>query len=180
MTVQPTPGTAARAAGNAGELVWDGLFTGMIGATLVALWFLALDVAQGRPFFTPALLGTVMLHGAQVAANGPVIAPLEIAVYTAFHFVVFVAVGFGFAWLMNLFERFPIVFFVLLVLALCLQLGFFALNLVLGAELLGLLPVWSVVVANLLAAGGMAFYQWKRHPSVMKGVEKLWQHEGGA
>ena len=180
MTVQPSSETAATRTSSPGDLVLDGLFTGIIGAMLVALWFLALDSIQGRPFFTPALLGTVMLHGAQVAVNGPVIAPFEVAVYTAFHFVVFIVIGFVLSWLMNLFEQFPIVFFVLLVLALCLQLGFFALNLILGAELLGLLPVWSVVIANLLAAGGMAFYQWKRHPSVMKGVEKLWQDEAAS
>lgn len=164
------PRTSVRA-----DLVWDGLFTGMIGALAVALWFLALDALEGRPFYTAALLGTVLLHGAEVAANGPVIAPLEIAAYTAFHFLAFVALGFALSWLTALFERFPIVFFVLLVLFLSLQVGVLALNAMLGVQLVGLLPAWEVAIANLLAAGGMAFYQWKRHPSALSGVERLWQ-----
>ena len=175
MTVDRAPSNAA--ANERSDLILDGLFTGMIGATLVALWFLILDSVQGRPFFTPALLGTVMLHGGDAASSGPVIAPLEIAAYTAFHFVVFIAIGFVLAWMMNLFEKFPIMFFVLLVLFLALQIGFFGLNLALGAKLLGHLPVWTGVTAHVLAAAGMAFYQWKRHPSVMKGVEKLWQDD---
>jgi hypothetical protein len=174
MTVERAPSSTPAARS---DVILDGLFTGMIGALAVAIWFLILDSIQGRPFYTPALLGTVMLHGGDVAANGPVIAPLEIAAYTAFHFVVFIVVGFGLSWMMNLFEKFPIMFFVLLVLFLALQIGFFGLNLALGAKLLGHLPAWTVITANLLAAGGMAFYQWKRHPSVMRGVEKLWQDD---
>lgn len=171
-TPRPADGVSSRT-----DFILDGLFTGAIGALLVAVWFLALDLAQGRPFYTPALLGTVLLHGADVAANGPVIAPLEVTAYTAFHWVMFTAVGFVFAHLMNLFEKFPIMFFVLLVLFLSLQLGFFALNLILGAKLLGQLPAWTVVVANLLAAGGMAYYQWRRHPRALRKVEKLWDDD---
>lgn len=177
MTVDRAPGNRTTAPAFRSALVTDGLFTGMIGAIVVALWFLLLDSIQGRPFHTPALLGTVLLHGGQVAANGPIVAPLEIAAYTAFHFVMFIAVGFVLSWLMDLFEKFPIMFFVLLVLFLALQIGFFGLNLALGAQLLGHLPAWTVVTANLLAASAMAFYQWKRHPSVMKSVEKLWQDD---
>ena len=179
MTVDRIPGARARV-GARGDLILDGLFTGMIGAVAVALWFLGLDAMRGHPFYTPALLGTVLLHGAEVAANGPVVAPLEIASYTAFHFLAFVALGFGLSWLTALFERFPIVFFVLLVLFLCLQVGVIALNAMLGVQLVGLLPAWEVAVANLLAAGGMAVYQWKRHPSALRGVERLWEHEPDA
>lgn len=159
------------------DILLDGLFTGMIGAIAVALWFLVLDVAAGRPLYTPALLGDVLLHGSQSAARDVVIAPLQIAAYTAFHFVAFVAVGIVLAYLMSLFDRFPIMFFVLLVLFLSLQVGFFFLDLALGAQLLGRLQAWAVLVANVLAAGGMAFYQWKRHPGAIRGIERLWVEE---
>ena len=159
------------------DILLDGLFTGMIGALAVALWFLVLDVAAGRPLYTPALLGDVLLHGSQSASRAVVVAPLQVAAYTAVHFVAFIAVGIVFSYLMTLFERFPIMFFVLLVLFLCLMVGFFAMDLALGAQLLGRLRPWTVAVANLLAALGMALYQWRRHPSVLKGVEQLWRDE---
>ena len=163
---------------SAGEIVMDGLFTGMLGALTVALWFLILDVAQGRPLATPALLGTVLLHGppSAVAAAAAAPAPLAVAAYTAFHFVAFVAVGLLFSWLMNLLERFPVVFFVIVVLFACLQVGFVGLSLMLHLEAPDRLPVWSVAVANLLAAAAMALYQARRHPLAWRGVNALWEH----
>jgi hypothetical protein len=175
MTVERASDSGARGSGTLTDVLLDGLFTGMIGALAVALWFLVLDALAGRPLQTPALLGGVLLHGSQTAAETVAIAPLPIAAYTAFHFVVFIGVGLVLSYLTTLFERFPIMFFVLLVLFLSLQLGFFVLDLALGAQLMGRLKAWTVVVANLLAAGGMAFYLWKRHPSVLRGVNRLWE-----
>jgi len=158
----------------ASDVLLDGLFTGAIGAIVVAAWFFVLDALHGRPFFTPALLGTIFLHGSQAAQGGPVIAPLEVVAYTFVHFIAFAVVGLLLSWLMSLFERFPIAGFVLLVLFLCLQVGFLVLTSVLGARLGGELPTWSVVVANLLAAAGMLGYQWRRHPGVVRRADRLW------
>lgn len=176
MTVErasSTPGNRL----SAGDIALDGLFTGMIGAFAVALWFLVLDLIAGRPLHTPALLGNVLLHGSAATAAGVPIAPLEVAAYTAFHFVAFVAVGIALSWAMTLFEQFPIVGFVLLVLFLCLQLGFFVLDIVLGAQLMGRLAPWSVIVANVLAAGSMALYLWKRHPRIKERLDHIWEQD---
>ena len=155
------------------DILLDGLFAGMIGALVVALWFLVLDLAAGQPLRTPALLGNVLLHG--TAGSGIVtISALEVAAYSAFHFVTFIAVGVFLSYMMTLFERFPIMFFVLLVLFLCLQAGFFVLDAILGAQMINQLKPWTVVVGNVLAAASMAMFLWKRHPSVLSGVERLW------
>src|SRR6266850_5979109 len=172
MTTDRASDASVTRSGTATDILLDGIITGMIGSVAVALWFLILDVMAGRPLYTPALLGGIMLHGSQAVAQEVVVAPLEVAAYTAFHFVTFMIVGVAASFLMSLFDRFPIMFFVLLVLFLCLQVGFFFMDLVLGAQLLGRLKAWTVVVANLLASGGMAFYLWRRHPSALKGVER--------
>jgi hypothetical protein len=177
MNVKPILSEAGPRQAAAGDILLDGLFTGMLGALAVATWFLILDIAGGRPFYTPALLGSVLLHGSQAASSPIAIAPLEIAAYTAFHFVSFVLVGVAFSWMMTLFDRFPIIFFVLLVMFLCLMIGIFGIDAALGASLVGRLRAWTVVVANLLAAAVMAIYQWRRHPGAMHGVERLWEHE---
>ena len=36
---------------------------------------------------------------------------------------------------------------------------------------------WAVIVGNLIAAAGMALYQWRRHPRVLGKIEKLWQDD---
>lgn len=160
------------------DVVVDGIITGMIGAVLVALWFLALDVAAGRPFYTPAVLGTLLTHGAQTAGLAIHVDPMIVAGYTAFHFVAFVVLGLLLAWMVTLFERFPIMFFVILVTFVCLEVVFFAANVTIGHALADKLPAWSVAVGNVLAAAGMVTYLWRRHPSVVRGIERLWEDEG--
>jgi hypothetical protein len=165
---------------SASDILLDGLFTGMIGALAVALWFLVLDLAAGRPLYTPSLLGSVLLdRSGAAAASEVVIAPLPVAAYTALHFVAFVVAGVVFSYLMTLFDRFPIMFFVILVLFLCFQVGFFALDQALGTRLMGKLGPWTVIVANLLAAAGMALYMWKRHPGALRKIDQLWKDEDG-
>jgi len=177
MTVDHASGAGLQRV-SAGDIALDGLFAGMIGALTVAVWFLILDIAAGRPLYTPALLGQVLLHGGGAAAAQPVtIAPIEIAAYTAFHFVAFVGVGLVLSYLATLFERFPMVGFVLLVLFACLQVGFIALDTVLGAELMGKLHNWTVVVANVLAAATMGFYLWKRHPGIKRSLDHVWDRD---
>jgi hypothetical protein len=105
MTVDQMTSTLARRS-TVGDLLLDGLFSGAIGALAVAVWFLIVDTLAGRPLFTPALLGTVLLHGSAAAAQGVTVAPLEVAAYTAFHFLAFLVVGVGMSWLMTMFERF--------------------------------------------------------------------------
>ena len=176
MTVDPVP-TRTSGRANTGDVLLDGLIAGALGALTAALWFLVLDLAAGRPLRTPALLGTALLHRGAAAPQAGAVAPLEVAAYTAFHVLVFFAIGIGFSWLMMRFERFPILGFVLLVLFLCLQLGFFFLEVALGAQLPGQLSPWSVMVANLLAAGSISLYLWKRHPRIAEGLRHIWDDE---
>jgi hypothetical protein len=39
----------------------DGILTGIVGAAVVAIWFLILDTARGQMLITPSLLGIVIL-----------------------------------------------------------------------------------------------------------------------
>ena len=129
---------------SAGDVALDGLFAGMIGALTVAVWFLVLDIAAGRPLYTPALLGQVLLHGGR--RRGPArdswrrsrSRPTRRSTSSRSS-----AVGLVLSYLMTLFERFPIVGFVLLMLFACLQVGFVVLDAVLGAQLMGKLRNWT-------------------------------------
>ena len=40
----------------------EGVVAGLLGAASVAAWFFVLDVVNGRPFFTPAVLGAKVLQ----------------------------------------------------------------------------------------------------------------------
>jgi len=74
--------------------VREGIIGGLLGATLVAVWFLIYDAARGRPFRTPALLGAATFQGVTDPSTVPV-APHLVAQYTVLHGVVFALIGYG-------------------------------------------------------------------------------------
>src|SRR5207245_10649850 len=45
------------------RILREGFIAGLIGAGAVALWFLIVDTVAGRPFFTPAMLGSAVFWG---------------------------------------------------------------------------------------------------------------------
>ncbi|MDH3426995.1 MAG: hypothetical protein OEM23_01040, partial [Gemmatimonadota bacterium] len=47
----------------ANPMVRQGIAAGLIGALVVAVWFLIVDSIAGRPLFTPAALGSAMING---------------------------------------------------------------------------------------------------------------------
>ena len=70
------------------NLVREGLIAGILGATSVALWFLVLDVAAGRAFHTPAVLGTALLGVfGPAGSEGDVV---RVIAYTIFHYGAFI------------------------------------------------------------------------------------------
>jgi hypothetical protein len=160
-----------------GSVLEDGVFMGVIGASVVAVWFLILDALHGRPLYTPALLGTLVMHGPASMAQMTQIQPSPVAVYTGIHFFAFVLVGIVASYLWELFERYPETGFVLVFAFVLFETGFFVINLALGGRILGLLGAWAVGVGNLLAALGMAVYAWLRHPNAAKRMRTLWEEE---
>ena len=73
------------------RIVREGFIAGLIGATLVATWFLLVDLVAGRPFFTPAMLGDALFWGvrdpagvSQVTVRGETLAELGYSGDTAF------------------------------------------------------------------------------------------------
>jgi hypothetical protein len=76
---------------NVEEVTWraEAVFAGALGAGVVALFFLAIDVAAGRPLWTPFVLGSALFLGS-LPAPGAAIDLVIVAGYTAVHALVFV------------------------------------------------------------------------------------------
>ena len=74
--------------------VWEeGAAAGMIGGSMVVMWFLLHDLGSGsNPFRTPAILAGALLEGARNPASVAVSSPLVLG-YTVLHFAVFIAFG---------------------------------------------------------------------------------------
>jgi hypothetical protein len=73
------------------EVTWraEAVLAGGIGACVVALFFLAIDLAAGRPLWTPFVLGSALFLG-RLPPPGTPIDLVTVAGYTAVHALTFV------------------------------------------------------------------------------------------
>lgn len=153
--------------------VWHGVAAGVLGATVVAAFFLCLDVAQAEAFRTPRLLGrAVFADGAVPSGFG------LIAAFTVLHYAVFAAIGAG-AVLLFRWARLPQNLLLGSVYGLFVCSILFYLSLVVtGPEVLP--AVWwsRVLVGNLLAGLSMgAYLHWVGpRPGVTGILEELRLH----
>jgi hypothetical protein len=69
-----------------------GWTSGFLGAFVIAVFFFVIDLAEGRPLWTPAALGSALFLGQRLAPDAaPSLA--VVAGYTGIHFLVFAAIG---------------------------------------------------------------------------------------
>jgi len=158
---------------HASQVAEDGFFCGVLGAAIVAACYLVLDALAGRPLYTPALLGSLLFKsGADVSHLA--ILPSIVAWYTAVHFLAFLGLGMVASWLAAQFERFPAVGIAMLFLFVIFETAFIIFAVAVGKNLLGSLGLWTIAVANLLAALTMAAFLWWRHPSAVHNLNRIW------
>jgi hypothetical protein len=147
----------------------EGITAGMIGAAVVAVWFLAIDAVQGEPLRTPRLLGGAFLK----IWSGPP----GILLYTIIHGLAFALFGVVAAVLIAGAEREPMFVFALMILFTAFEVFFFA-ALVIGATwVLDELSAWTVFVGNLLAAASMLAYFFKNHRTLARRMAAAWAEE---
>lgn len=140
----------------------QGLAAGLLGASAVALWFLAIDTAAGVPLRTPALLGAAVLEGLRDPWAVVVTWPLVLK-YTLIHGAAFVAFGWFTAGLLALADREPRLLFAFFMLFCCFEVFFAVMLMILAEWLFEALAWWNIFAANLLAAVVMLTYLFREH-----------------
>jgi hypothetical protein len=154
------------------RLIREGVVSGLIGAGVVAVWFLVFDLARGEPFFTPGALGSVFFLGAE-SLDGIQVEFATVAGYTMLHVAAFIALGMAAAAVAVAAEKIPSILLAA-VLAFAAFEAFFLAVLAIAAEfLLGPLAWWTIAVGNVLAAGAMAAYLWQCHPRLRRAVLRI-------
>src|SRR5262245_56142683 len=159
------PATMERGAPLPLTVYLEGIRAGLVGASIIALWFLVVDTIAGRPFYTPALLGEALFHGGEgLAGIGATKPSLElVAGFTWVHYLVFMLIGVGAARLMALAERNPNLGFGIVLFFAVFEFGFLLASMVFAEGVLQRLAWPAVLVGNLLAAAGMAWILWRGH-----------------
>jgi len=155
------------------DVAREGIIAGLIGAVIVAVWFLIADLAAGQPFHTPALLGAVIFGGLHQAA--PVTpTPALVLGYTALHFFAFIVFGIAASIFMAASEYEPLVAVGVLVLFVCFEVAFAAFVTFLNQTAIQQLGWWNIIGGNIVAlAAIISFYEW-RHPRVVPRFVERW------
>lgn len=149
------------------RVIREGVVAGLLGAGAVAVWFLVLDLLQGRALFTPAALGSALFLGA--GSSSEVRTTVEIvASYTAVHVFVFLVVGLVAAALVRRAEREPPVLLGAVLLFVTLEAFIIGVIAIIASWLLHVMAWWTIGVANIIAAVVMGAYLWHEHPALRR------------
>jgi hypothetical protein len=155
-----------RALGN-GATIREGLLAGLIGAAVVALWFLVLDMVIGRLLFTPAALGSALFlgvegpGGAGDGGDDPGLHLRPRGGVSRRRRGLRRPGGPGVSASPSVLMAVILLFVVTLTLAM----GLMA---ILASWVLAALSWWAIAIGNLLAAAAMAAFLWKRHPNLAR------------
>lgn len=152
------------------SVIGEGTVAGMLGATAVAVFFLIVDYARGRPFLVPAGLGHALLHATGLARSERMVA--HVAAYTVFHYAAFIVIGIAAAALLRRAEREPMLMAAGFLIFAVLEIGFYVLGAIVAeASSLGM-PAWYLVGGgNVLAAIVMGVYLWRAHPTLGRSLD---------
>lgn len=148
----------------------EGIAAGLLGATGVALWILGVDVVAGRALQTPAALGGVLVR---VLGRADDMSPLaNAALYTPVHVAAFLVIGIVASYLVDGSRRVPQMAVGLFLLFVVFEVGFYFVAFGLSQyNIMGTLAWFQVGVANLVGAGLMGTFLWRRHPEFARGAK---------
>ncbi len=149
------------------RVIREGVTAGIIGALVIAVWFLGIDAVRGDMLGTPVMLGKAVMSLFLGADSPPSFAGAFLG-YTAFHFAAFTIAGIIVAAVVNASERVPSFLFGFLVLLVAFEVGWLGWTSVLAQGEFGELSWLQVFIANLLASGAMGAYLWRQHPGLAR------------
>lgn len=153
------------------RVVREGILAGLVGAVAVAVWFLVFDVLRGRPFFTPAALGSALFYGASTLADVEVNF-LTVIGYSVTHVAAFVITGLVAAAVVWEAEKTPPLILGAILLFAAFETFFLGLLALVAEWLLGALAWWTIAMGNLLATVGMGYYLWLMHPKLQEALRE--------
>jgi hypothetical protein len=151
------------------DTIREGVVGGLLGALAVMVWFLLLDVVRGQLFFTPAALGSALFHGARGTAEVVLTVPVVLG-YTGIHLVAFLGVGLVASAMVEGARREPPLLLAMVLFFVTLEVMFIGWMAIMAIWLLESLSWWTVVVANLIAAGVMGGYLLYEHPEIRENL----------
>jgi hypothetical protein len=147
----------------------EGLIAGAAGAVAVMIWFLVLDLVRGQLLFTPSALGSAVFYGARGVAEVQTNAATVVG-YTLIHIGAFISAGLLMSALTEAARRNPPLLLGLVLFFVTFEVLFIGLIAIIATWLLDAMDWWTIVIANLIAAGIMGGYLLHEHPEVTENL----------
>lgn len=147
------------------RIVREGVVVGVLGALVVAVWFLIFDLIRGQVFFTPGALGSAVFYRVGSAADVEV-SLLTVVGYTIVHFAAFMLVGLAAAAIAVEAEKAPPLLLAGVLIFATFEAFFLGLLAVVAEWLLGAIGWVSIGLGNLVATAVMAAYLLRAHPEL--------------
>ncbi len=145
-----------------------GIMAGGIGAISVIIWFSIVDLIAGRPFFTPAALGSAVFFGLSDPTMITV-SVLPVLGYTVIHFLAFFGVAAIASFIFKEAEKNPTVLWYALEFFIILEVGFYAFVGLLFTPLLAELAWINIAIGNIISSVVMGIYFYRTEPVLKKG-----------
>jgi hypothetical protein len=152
----------------------EGALAGVIGAVVVAVWFLVYDVAAGEMFRTPAVLGAAIFQGIFDPATVRVTLPLVLG-YTALHFFAFAIFGIATAVLLLAADHEPVFALAAIFMLAIFEIFFVGTLAAFDQAALAALGFWKILAGNVLAMVAMLGYFETRHRGWMSRLRERWE-----
>lgn len=152
----------------------EGSLAGVIGAVVVAVWFLACDVAAGEIFHTPAVLGAAIFQGIFDPAVVRVTLPLVLG-YSALHFFAFAIFGIATAVLLLAADYEPAFALAAIFMLAIFEIFFVGTLAAFDQAALAALGFWKILAGNVLAMLAMLGYFETRHRGWMSRFRERWE-----
>jgi len=148
----------------------EGIITGLLGAALVALFYLVVDLVRGRALMTPSILGQAFILHTTVTPESPDMT--AVALYSIFHVAAFVAFGLLLAALVRASETSSLARYAVVQVMVAFVVFFYGVLWV-GSEVVrGMFSFIGVLAANGLAGAGMVTWLWRHHPALRVAVHR--------
>jgi hypothetical protein len=151
----------------------EGVSAGLVGAVVVAIWFLGYDLASGAIFRTPSLLGAMIFRNADITGPVRVTASLVIG-YSVLHFFAFIMFGVAIAVLLAASEWEPFLALGVFLLLAVFEVFFVGFIAVLDQSALEVLGWWKIVAGNILAILAMTAYFVRGHRGLHLKLVQRW------
>jgi hypothetical protein len=155
------------------QMIIDGAVAGIVGAIVIAIWYLIFDAARGRPLGSLDSFAATLF---QDFGNGAVQGGFGMTLlgHVVFFLCIFALIGIVAAAILETGEENAMLFPTMLVFVSAFEIFSIMIMMLLGPSAGVSLPWWKFIIGDLMATSAMLAFFLERHPALARMLEGQW------